>query len=141
MSFTYSDALLTDGDRVRLEIGDTEEGHGPKPRRKNFSNEEITSVLTSESDRINGAVAHCFEILAAAWTSYAISKTERKSSTNGDNKEDGELTIDAKLVADNYRKQAAIWRAKPGGASEAERSGGLITMTRTDAYSDTGEYV
>lgn len=124
MTVTYSTALTLDRDKIRLRIGDTVSGKGPRPQvgtNSNFDDAEITFVLTEEST-VNASIAHFFEILANEWSSYALSERE------------GETNFDAKEVAENYRKQAAIWRAKPGGASEAERSGNLITLTRTDAW-------
>jgi hypothetical protein len=123
MTFTYTDALTTDRDKIRLRTGDTQENVGPRPNKSNYSDEEITFILSEESAAVNGAIAHTFEILANEWAAWAIQERE------------GEVSMDAKEVADNFRKQAAYWRSKPGGASEAERSPSLVTMTREDAYS------
>lgn len=123
MAFTYSDALSYDRDKVRFHIGDTQEDAGPRPDKRNFSDNEIAFALDTEDDRINGTVAYLLEILANEWTAYAIQERE------------GEVQMDAKEVAANYREQAAFWRTKPGGADEAGRSTGLITLTREDAYS------
>lgn len=125
MTFTaYDDDFGADRDKVRFNIGDTQQNAGPRPDKRNFSDEEIAFALDEEDDRINGASAFLFEILASEWASYRLS--ERK----------GETQFDAKELADYYATLAAFWRKKPGGASEAELSGGLITITRTDAYTD-----
>lgn len=100
MSFTYSDALTTDRDKIRLRIGDTQQDAGPKPDKRNFSDAEITFILSEESNLVNGAIAHIFEILANEWTAYAISEKE------------GEVSLDAKAVADEFHKRAAEWRKK-----------------------------
>jgi hypothetical protein len=122
MAFTYSDALTTDREKIRLRIGDTQTDAGPRPDKRNFSDAEITFILSEEDSRVNGAIAHAFEILTSEWTAYAISEKE------------GEVNFDAKSVADEFRKRAERWRKKPGGADEAEGSGGLVTLTREDAY-------
>ena len=124
MTFTYLEALSVSRDKIRLRVGDTQENSGPRPDKRNFSNEELTFILSEEDARVNGAIAHCFEILAAEWSSYALSERE------------ADLAFNASEVAENMRKQAAIWRKKPGGADEAERSGGLVTLTREDAYTE-----
>lgn len=123
MAFTYSDTLSTNRDKIRLRVGDTQQNAGPRPDKRNFSDAEITFVLAEEST-VNASIAHIFEILANEWAAYAISERE------------GDVNFDAKEVADEFRKQAVIWRNKPGGASEAENSSGLITLTREDAYTD-----
>ena len=128
MAFTYLDSLSTNRDKVRLRIGDTKRDAGPRPDKSNFSDKEIAFVLTEESNQVNGAIAHFFEILSNEWSAYALSEKEH------------DLSMDAKEVADNFRKQALIWRQKPEGASETERSGGLITLQRTDPYTDITEY-
>jgi len=123
MAFTYSDALTTDLSKVRLRIGDTQLNAGPRPDKRNFSDAEIAFILTEEPT-VNSSIAHCFEILANEWTSYSLSERE------------GEVQFDAKEVAENYHKQAVIWRKKPGGASTVERSSGLVTLTRYDAWTE-----
>lgn len=124
MTFNYFDNTLSTvpRDAIRLRIADTIEDKGPRPDKRNFSDAEIAFFLGEEGARANGAIAHAFEILASEWSSYALSEKE------------GDLAFDAKEVAENYRKQAAIWRSKPGGGSEVERSGGLVEMQRVDAY-------
>lgn len=128
MAFTYSDALTTDRDKIRLRIGDTQQNAGPRPDKRNFSDAEIAFILSDEGSVVNAAIAHAFEILAAEWTAYAISETE------------GEASYDAKEVASEFRKQAESWRNKPGGGSETESSSYLIFFERDDAYTDTSEY-
>ena len=122
MTFSYFDTLTANRDKIRLRIGDTQRLAGPRPDKRNFSDEELTFILSEESASVNGAIAHVFEILANEWSAWALQERE------------GEVSIDAKEVAENFRKQAAIWRSKPGGASEAERSRALVTMTRVDEY-------
>lgn len=125
MAFTYSDALSTDRDNIRFRVGDTQENKGPRPDKRNFSDAEIASVLSDESTA-TATVAALFEVLASEWSSFALSE------------KNDEIWLDAKTTADEYRKRAAEWRSKPGGSSTAQRSGGLIAITRKDAWTDTG---
>jgi hypothetical protein len=124
MAFTYTEATLStvSRDAIRLTIGDSVSAKGPRPDKRNFSDAEIAFFLSEEDDRVNGAIAFAFEILASEWSAYALSEKE------------GELDFDAKEVAENYRKQAAAWRKKPGGGSEVQLSGGLVELQRVDAY-------
>lgn len=124
MAFTYSDSTLStvSRDAIRLHIADTVSAKGPRPDKRNFSDAEIAFFLSEEDDRINGAVARAFEVLASEWSSFALSERE------------GDLAFDAKEVAENYRKQAALWRKKPGGGSDVLLGGGIVTLERTDAY-------
>jgi hypothetical protein len=122
MTFSYTDALSANLDKIRLRIGDTQENAGPRPDKRNFSNEEIVFILADEGSQINGAIAHCFEILASEWTAYALSESADKVSYN------------ARGVAEDYFNLAQEWRDKPGGALDAERSGVLVTLEREDAY-------
>jgi hypothetical protein len=126
MTFTtYVDTTLATvpRDRVRFYINDTVVNQGPRPDGRNFSDAEIAFFLSEEDSRVNGAVARAFEVLASEWSSFAVSEKE------------GEVDWDTKEVADNYRIQATAWRKKPGGGSEVELSGGVVTLERTDAYS------
>lgn len=124
MSFTYSDALTAVGSKIRLAIGDTVENKGPRPDKRNYTDNEIAYFYAAEDDRLNGAIANAYEHLAAEWTAYALSERE------------GNVSIDATKVADLYTSRAILWRAKPGGASTVARSGFAATLTRTDAYTD-----
>lgn len=126
MSFTYSDALTTAISKIRFAIGDSRQDAGPLPARANFSDNEITYIYTSEGSTINAAVAGLFETLAAEWAGYAMTESNGDKSRN------------ASGTADQYRKLAADWRAKPGGASSVNRSQSVATLTRTDAYTDDG---
>jgi len=124
MAFSYDEALTADRDKIRLRVGDTQADAGPRPDGRNFSNAELSFILTDEDSVVNAAIAHCFEILASEWTQHAL--TERE----------GEVSVDSREVAANYRKQASFYRQKPGGASEATNSGSLVTLTRVDEYTD-----
>lgn len=125
MAFTYDDTLETDRDNIRFRAGDTQQNAGPRPDKRNFSDAEIAAVLSDENT-VTATVAALFEILASEWSSFALSE------------KNDEIWMDAKDTADEYRKRAEEWRAKPGGSSSAQRSGGIITITRVDAWTGTG---
>ena len=122
MTFTYTPDFTTDRDNIRLRTGDTQTAKGPRPDKRNFSDEELAQILSDEGSTVNAAIAGTFETLANEWAAWAL------------NEKQGEVSIDSKEVADNFRKQAAFWRKKPGGSTEAELSSGLITITRVDEY-------
>ena len=124
MAFTYSTALTLDRDKIRLRIGDTVANAGPRPDKRNFADEEIAFILADEDDRVNGAIAQCFEILAAEWSAYALSER------------DDTVQMDATAVANEYRQQAAFYRARPGGSSIVNRSASVVDLTRSDAWTD-----
>jgi hypothetical protein len=128
MAFTYAETLLTDRDKIRLRIGDTQTAAGPRPDKRNFSDAEIAFVLTEET-AVNASIAHLFEILASEWTSYSISE------------KDADVSFDAKGLAETYHRRALEWRAKPGGTAVVQQAGGWVTLDRTDAWTNTGEYV
>jgi len=116
MTHTYSDALSSDRDKIRFRIGDTVQGAGPRPDRRNFSDNEIAFVLSDEGG-VTAAIAHLFEVLASEWESFSISETEDK------------VSYDAKEKAADYDKRANIWRAKPdGGDSSGTIKAGVIAF-------------
>jgi len=102
MAFTYDEALTTDRDKVRLRIGDTQVNAGPRPDKRNFSDAEV-SFLLSDEGTVSGAIGQSFEILAAEWESYSISERE------------GEVNYDAKNKAQDYDKRAKKYPHKLGG--------------------------
>lgn len=124
MSFTYSDLLTTDFERVRFEIGDTEPNNGPRPMRKNFTDSQISYFLSAEDGRLNGAIARAFEVLAGEWGSYA------QSESNGDKRRD------ASNVAAAHRASAKTAREKADGETTRSAATGSVMPTRVDGYSD-----
>lgn len=88
MSFNYdlssSDAAIALISGVRLRIGDTRNGDGPRRDGTNYSDEEITYFLSSNSDDPNAAAAQACDYLAADWasmTDVTIGDYSRKAST------------------------------------------------------------
>lgn len=64
MAFTYN--LATPVGLTRFRLGDTVQGNGPRPDRRNFSDEEIQAMLDQTGD-IEGAIAVLTSVLAAEW--------------------------------------------------------------------------
>ncbi len=116
MAYSYDDALTADRDQIRLRIGDTVEDSGPRPDGRNFADAEIAFIL-SEEGSVTAAIAHCFEILAAEWSQ--VPSTDREGNT----------TIVSDKNVEYFQGLATKWRRKAGG-------GGMVTLTRTDAYTD-----
>jgi hypothetical protein len=128
MTFTYSDALMTDRDKIRLRTGDTQQAAGPRPDKRNFSDEEIAFVLSEESSLVPASIAHTFEVLMSEWAAHAINERE------------GEISADAKEVSKRYGELAEYWRAKPNGAGSGSASlqVGMIGLDiqQTDTLND-----
>jgi len=118
MAFTYDDTLNTDRDKVRFALQDTQIDSGPKPNGGNFSDNELSGLVTLEGEW-QRAVAAGFEALAAIWTQYAdLSEGPHKETLS--------------QVAEGHRKSAVLWRARSGSAIPA-RVAGII---KVDGYSD-----
>lgn len=118
MAFTYDDTLGADRDRVRFCLQDTAIDSGPKPDGGNFSDNELSGLVTLEGEW-QRAVAAGFEALAAIWTQYAdLSAGPHKESFS--------------QVTEGHRKSAALWRARSGSVTPA-RVAGII---KVDGYSD-----
>lgn len=56
---------------LRLLVGDSAEGDGPRPKGGNYADDELDTFLMLEADGINRAAARTFEALAAEWSRYA----------------------------------------------------------------------
>ena len=114
MSFTYS--LSTDLGKVRLAIGDTVSGSGPRPSGANYSDAEINVYLTpviAAGYTYGRAVAQLFRLLAGEWAGKASVSI-------------GDYSVQYASVADNYRKAAAEWE-RMTDASGAVVAGGIST--------------
>ena len=124
MAITYLDALSTDRDKVRLQIGDTQQDAGPRPDKRNFSDAEI-SFFVSDEGSVNGAIAKAFEILVAEWTPYALSERE------------ADVAYDAKELVDKYRILAKEWRDKTGGGADTIYAGVIsLDFQQKDTVND-----
>lgn len=118
MTFTYAGTLATNLDRVRFYIQDTVSGDGPKPDNVNFTDAELTGLLTVEGSW-QRAVAGAFEALASAWARYAdIQVGVRREALLA--------------IAEFYRRQAKEWRDQYGASASGV---GTRHPTRIDGYS------
>lgn len=123
MAFTYD--LTTDRGKTRIWLGDTVEDKGPRPRKTNYSDAEIDYLLSSQSGSVNKAIAAGFDLLAGEWMSYSIQERE------------GDVSYDAKGLADRYKELAKDWWAKPDdGSSASSLQAGVILMD----FAEKGNY-
>ena len=70
MAFTYLGTLSNDLDKVRFFIGDTVENSGPKPSGGNYTDAELTGLITTAGSW-QQAVVLTFRNLASRWSSQA----------------------------------------------------------------------
>lgn len=119
MAFTYVGDLSTDIDKIRFYTGDVTQGSGPRPSDGNFSDEELTGIISLEGSW-QRSIAACFERLAAEWTRHPSFKA------------DG-LNLNRSDIAKGYREDARGWRRKYGGTGGGA---GTRATTRVDGYSD-----
>ena len=120
MTFTYTDTLSADRDKVRFWLQDTVEDEGCKPGGDNFSNAELDGLLTAEETWQN-AVAAGFEVLASAWQTEVSFSVINGSYSRSD-------------AAKGYRDLAASWRDKYGLAGDATAD---LDAKTTDFSGDT----
>lgn len=124
MAFTYD--LTTNRGVVRLNTGDTVENSGPRPDKRNFSDEEIDYFIATETAGTTAASALVFEILANEWASYTLSEDE------------GEVSFDAKEVSDQYLEIAKKWRNRPGGGTgSSSLQAGILVLDFMEKGDDT----
>jgi hypothetical protein len=129
MAFNYDDTLATDLAKVRFFIGDKVANGGPRPGDGNFTDEEITGVLTV-GDSWEETVADMLDTLATEWVRYP--------SFQADN-----FAISRSHIAKNFQAQAEAWRKQHGLASPENKYGapGSQPITRADAYSNDKDSV
>jgi hypothetical protein len=122
MAFTYNETPNdSERDYVRINIGDTAYGAGPRPDDANYSDEEITHIIAAEGNK-QRAVAAFLEMLAREWVRSVSFKA------------DG-LQVNRSDIARGYRDEAVRWRARFGYAEQYQpiHSAGQINV---DTYSD-----
>lgn len=123
MAFTYNGTLTTDLDRVRFYLQDTVSAAGPKPSDGNFTDAELSGLITVEGSW-ERAVAAGLEALAAAWAKHVT------FSADG-------LSVSQSNIAQSYQTEAAKWRKLYGPAGSTGTTGtGTTAVTRIDGYSD-----
>ena len=120
MSFSY-DVATTVG-KVRMWLGDTVSGSGPKPDGTNLSDEEIAALLEQENNHIGRTVAACCEMLANAWASVATIRIGPRSEDFG-------------AVSEGWARRARQLRAQYGGAAMVFST----SLNRNDGYAAAAE--
>ncbi len=78
MTFTYNEDLSTDLDVIRFRVSDTTSGSGLKPDGSNFTDEEISGLLTIEGSP-ERTIAAIYENLATAWANYVDTQIGARS--------------------------------------------------------------
>ena len=118
MAFTYD--VSTSLGQLRLAIGDTVSGTGPRPAGANYTDAELGVFLTPTIAAGYGygrAVPQVLRLLANEWTNQA-------------NISIGEYSAQYGQVAAGYRASAAEWE-KVIDTTGAAVSGGIVVGTMT----------
>ena len=113
MTATYNDALLSDVDRARSIIGDTDTGDPL------FSNAHITAVITIEGSLKAGVAVLCDELIAR------FVRDPVRKQANGISVDYGDRIAEWRQIASNARTSAAggalsFVRANYTGEREAD---------------------
>jgi hypothetical protein len=73
--FTYDlasdDSIITTRSEVRLQIGDSVQGAGPRPDFSNYSDVEVDYFLAQEAGHLQRAAALALETLSSEWAKEA----------------------------------------------------------------------
>jgi len=120
MSFTYD--LTEDVGKLRLRIGDTVTGSGPRPESgvaSNFSDEELQHFIDTEGT-LERAIALALETLATEWSVFT-------NITLGPRKEE------YARISEQFAKRADQARKNYGGGSAFS-----VGWNRVDGYSEAG---
>jgi|WetSurSiteA1Bulk_404760.scaffolds.fasta_scaffold155388_1 NADPH-dependent ferric siderophore reductase len=120
MTFSYT--IGTDLSDIRLRIGDTIYAAGVRPRGANFSDEEITRVLTLCDSNVDFAIAMLLETLSNEWAKIASITV-------------GPVRQDYTSVSKQFAKQADDTRMRLGIDSKSF----AIVMKRMDGYQADAE--
>lgn len=118
MAFTYLGNLSTDLDKARFYIQDTVVDSGPKPSGGNFTDAELSALVTAEGTW-QRAVAAALDALAAVWSQHSNLTVGPRSQAYSD-------------VSKAYQERADQWR-KEHHIYAGVKTAGVI---RVDAYSD-----
>lgn len=123
MSFTYSSTNLSSNlARVRLAIGDTTSGTGPRPDGSNFTDEELSVFITdavAAGGTWRNAVPPILRILANQYAA-AAKKTD-----------DAEISEDLTQTSRELRQQAKEFEANitsAGAAASGGLTAGVLTL-------------
>lgn len=117
MAFTYSStSLSTDLAKVRLAIGDTTSGSGPRPDGSNFTDDELNVFITdalAAGGTWRNAVAPVLRVLANQYASAAKSV------------QDAEIKEDLTQTAAQLRSQANAYDASTTAAGAISAAGAM----------------
>lgn len=94
MAFTYTKGSSSDRDRVRFEIGDTDE------HRALFDDAELDDILSQEGDSIINSAARACEILAVKFA------RDYTFSADGASFQKGQITVHYQKLARRLRNRA-----------------------------------
>jgi hypothetical protein len=117
MSLPFAYDPTTDLGKVRLEIGDTDQGEGVKPSGGNYSDEELQVWLTREGNVMRAAAAAC-EALAVTWAREVDVRLGPRSES-------------ASQASAAFAKQAARLRNLWGDTPTAASDGGGMNVYAT----------
>lgn len=115
--FSYD--LTTLVGQVRIELGDTTSGSGPKPDGGNFTDTEVEHFLTLAGSDVTLAVAQACSVLATMWSNVADLTVGPRSEK-------------LSQIADRYAARAV---ALGGGAGALQT--GRISLGFQAQWSDT----
>jgi hypothetical protein len=119
MTFTY--AINNDIGKIRLYTGDVTEGAGVRVDGSNFSDEELTLLLTQEDSDWHRAVAAVCEVLSIEWARIAdVTVGPRKETLSG--------------VSKRYGAMASSFRSQFGGGGA--NTAFAVGLVREDGYSE-----
>lgn len=123
----FTTDLDTDTGKVRLNIGDTNYGSGPRPGNHNYTDRQIEYFLT-ESNTVTGACIHALFTLSAEWARYAV-----------DEQLDESIRFNARDVSSQYHKRAEAMRENPIGSHDRGRWG-TMRLGREDAWDGMDDF-
>jgi hypothetical protein len=119
MTFTYDFATNAVISRIRLAVGDVTLGTGIKPDGTNFSDEEITAILTQAGGDIGAATYIFLKSLANMWGTYVdITVGPRKESLSQIAKYYASRAIDVGIATGLSAKSFSTLMTRVDGYSE-----------------------
>lgn len=117
MAFTYD--VTTELGKLRLAIGDTTSGSGPRPASGNYADAELNVFLapvTAAGNTYGKAVPQVLRLLANEWARQA-------------NISIGEYSAQYGAIAQAYRDQAREWEKMTDTTGALVTGGGITTGT------------
>ena len=129
MTFTYDPTKLqTDpATQVRLLLGDTVSGRGPRPNGRNFEDGEIAFFLSETGNDPYLAAALAAETLASEWASAADVAVGPRRERLGQ-------------ISRQWERRAKRWRAMKGGAGARVYAAPIGHNDAYESLSTSGDY-